>query len=87
MIEETMIHPETGEILYRDVRPIEYTYKGESIIVDQPGWYPAVEGRDDDGILSQDDMSVSDDALRILKARHAEKLQENNFELDNAALA
>ena len=70
MIAQTMIHPETGEVLYRDVRPIEYTYKGESIIVDQPGWYP-VEG--DDGILSQEDMKVAGDAVRIMKARHQQK--------------
>ncbi|MBR1647168.1 MAG: hypothetical protein IJ685_10380 [Selenomonadaceae bacterium] len=84
MIEETMIHPETGELLRRDVRPIEFNYKGEKIIMDMPGWYPP-EG--DDGIFSMDDMAVHDKALRILKARHAEKLRENNFELDNAALA
>ena len=78
------IHPETGEILYRDVRPIEYTYKGESIIVDQPGWYP-IEG--DDGILTQDDMDVADEALRIMKARHQQKLQEKNLELGAAASA
>ena len=73
MIEETMIHPETGEILYRDVRPIEYTYKGESIIVDQPGWYPK-NGNNEDGILSQEDMRVAGDAVRALKARHQQKL-------------
>ncbi len=67
----TKIHPETGEVLHRDIRPIEYTYKGESIIVDQPGWYP-VEG--DDGILTQEDMDVADEALRIMKARHQQKL-------------
>lgn len=32
----TMIHPLTGEILRRDIRPIEYTYKGETIIFDTP---------------------------------------------------
>ena len=73
MIEETMIHPETGAILYRDVRPIEYTYRGESIIVDQPGWYPK-NGNDEDGILSQEDMRVAGDALRTMKARHQQKL-------------
>ena len=73
MVEETMTHPETGETLYRDIRPVEYTYKGESIIVDQPGWYPKY-GNDDDGILSQEDMKVSDEALRIMKARHQQKL-------------
>ena len=78
------IHPETGEVLHRDVRPVEYTYKGESIIVNQPGWYPA-EG--DDGILTQEDMKIAGQAVRTLKARHAAKMQENNFESDNFALA
>ena len=78
------IHPETGEILHRDVRPIEYEYKGEKIVVNMPGWYPA-EG--DDGIFTREDCKFSDQALRILKARHAEKLQGNNFATDNLALA
>ena len=72
MENETMIHPETGEILHRDIRPIEFSYKGEKITVDMPGWYPD-EG--DEGIFTQDDMDVSDEALRILKARHAESLK------------
>ena len=75
-MENTMIHPETGEILHRDIRPVEYTYKGEKIVINQPGWFPA-EG--DDGILSSDDCKVSDKALKILKARVAEKTQANNF--------
>ena len=83
-MEETMIHPETGEILHRDIKPIEYEYKGEKITVNQPGWYPA-EG--DEGILSWDDMKISDQALEILKARYAEKMQENNFVADNVAFA
>ena len=76
-MEETIIHPETGELLHRDIRPIEYTYN-------QPGWFPA-EG--EDGVLSWDDMKFSDQALEILKARYAEKMQENNFATDNFALA
>lgn len=86
MIEETMIHPETGEILYRDVRPVKYTYKGESIIVDQPGWYPK-NGNDDDGILCHEDMAVGDEALRIMKARYQQKMQENDFELGKVSFA
>ena len=78
------IHPETGEILHRDVRPVEFTYKGEKIFVEMPGWYPA-EG--DDGIFTREDCKISDQALRILKARHAAKLQENNLNFSNAALA
>jgi len=86
MIEETMIHPETGETLYRDVRPIKYTYKSESVIVDQPGWYPK-NGNDYDGILSQEDSRVADKALRIMKARHQQKSQEKIFDVETAASA
>ena len=86
MIEETMIHPETGEILYRDVRPIEYTYKEQRIVVDQPGWFPA-DKNDEDGILSQEDMKVAGNAVRIMKARHQQKLREKNLELGNLSFA
>ena len=78
------IHPETGEVLHRDVRPMEFTYKGEKIIVEMPGWYPA-EG--DDGIFTREDCKVSDQALRILKARHEAKIQENNLNFSNVAFA
>lgn len=67
MVEETMIHPETGEILRRDIRQLDVSYKGETIIVDMPGWYPS-EG--DDGVFSMEDMKVAGAALRTLKARH-----------------
>ena len=77
------IHPETGEILHRDIRPIEFSYKGEKIVLDMPGWYPN-EG--DNGIFTQDDMEIHDKALRNLKARYAEKLQ-NNFSTENVISA
>ena len=67
---ESMIHPETGEILLRDIRPIEFTYRGETITVEMPGWYPA---NNDEGIFSQEDMKVSDAALRYLKSVVEEK--------------
>ena len=85
-MEETIIHPETGEPLYSDVRPIKYIYKSESIIVNQPGWYPK-NGNDNDGILSQDDMKVAGNAVRTMKIRYQQKLQANDFDLGNAALA
>ena len=37
------IHLETEEILHRDIRPIEFSYKGEKITVDMPGWYPNMQ--------------------------------------------
>ena len=82
MDETTMIHPETGEFLMRDVRPIEYEYKGEKITVDLPGWYPADS---DDGICSQEDLKVVSNALKILKARHENFLQNDNFNFANTA--
>lgn len=79
---ETRIHPETGKILRRDVRPVEFTYKGESITVNMPGWYPA-EG--DEGIFTYEDLQVSERAIEELQARHQMDSAENAF--DNAALA
>ena len=75
---ETRIHPETGEVLRRDVRAIEFSYKGEKIFVDMPGWYPA-EG--DDGIFTHEDMKISDQALRILKSRHEINSGEQTMEV------
>lgn len=80
---ETRIHPETGEILRRDVRAIEFSYKGEKIFVDMPGWYPA-EG--DDGIFTHEDMKISDQALRILKSRHEINSGEKTLEVNEMYL-
>jgi len=66
MEQEYIIHPETGEVLYRDIRPITYNYKGESVTVNVPGWYPK---NSDEGILTKEDCKVGDMALKELKAR------------------
>ncbi len=66
MAEATMASPETGEPLRRGVRPFTVTYKGESMTVDLPGWYPEGDG---DGVLVGDDMAAADQALRVLKER------------------
>jgi len=63
---DTMTSPETGEALTRGMRPFIVTYKGESITVDLPGYYPAGEG---DGVHVGKDMNVVDGALRILKEK------------------
>ncbi len=62
----TMTSPETGEPLRRGVRPFTVTYKGQSMTVDLPGWYPEGDG---DGVLVGDDMAAADHALRELKER------------------
>lgn len=74
MPEETMIHPETGELLRRDIRPREFNYKGETVVMDMPGWYPTGDG---DAIFSRQDMEVHDKALDILQARHEKSLRVN----------
>ena len=61
---ETMISPETGETLYRDVRPFVVTYKNRSITVELPGYYPRMDG---EGVHVGDDMAAADTALRALK--------------------
>jgi len=61
---ETMASPETGETLHRGVRPFLVAYKGKSITVELPGYYPE---SGDDGVHVGDDMAVTDAALRALK--------------------
>ncbi|UWU31620.1 type II toxin-antitoxin system MqsA family antitoxin (plasmid) [Rhizobium sp. WSM1274] len=61
---ETMVSPETGETLHRDVRPFVVTYKGKSITVELPGYY---RESGDEGVHVGNDMAVTDLALRALK--------------------
>nr|WP_318011481.1 type II toxin-antitoxin system MqsA family antitoxin [Mesorhizobium sp. CA8] len=63
---ETMTSPETGETLTRGFRPFAVTYKGESMTVDLPGYYPASDG---ESVHVGDDMAAVDAALRILKEK------------------
>lgn len=60
----TMRSPETGEKLTRGTRPFVVTYKGESLTVDLPGYYPDGTG---EGIHVGNDMDVVEEALRTLK--------------------
>jgi HTH-type transcriptional regulator / antitoxin MqsA len=61
---ETMASSDTGETLHRGVRPFAVAYKGASITVDLPGYYPAGEG---DGVHVGNDMQAVDTALRDLR--------------------
>ena len=63
---KTMISPESGETLTRGVRPFTVAYKGESVVVDLPGYYPAGEG---EGVHIGEDVVVVDQALRGLKEK------------------
>lgn len=66
VLPDTMVSPETGEILRRGVHPFVVTYKGESITVDLPGYYPE---RGDKGVHVGDDMTAAEQALRKLKEK------------------
>lgn len=59
--------PETGAPMYRGVRPMTLTYKGESITFDMPGWYC---DQSEESIHTGEDMKVSDRMLNRLKARN-----------------
>lgn len=61
---ETIVSPLTGETLRRDVRPFTVAYKGRSVTVDLPGYYPA---NGDDSVHVGQDMDAADAALRVLK--------------------
>jgi HTH-type transcriptional regulator/antitoxin MqsA len=66
------ICPETGAPMYRGVRPMILTYKGESLTFDMPGWYC---DKSEESIHTGEDMKISDRKLNLLKAR-CERLLE-----------
>ena len=63
---DTIIAPETGEVLTRGIRRFVIAYKRDAVEVDLPGYYPAGQG---DGVHVGRDMSVVDEALRTLKEK------------------
>ena len=62
--------------MYRDIRPMTLTYKGESITVDMPGWYC---DSSDESIHTGRDAVVSDRALNRLKARNEGLLEPEDI--------
>jgi HTH-type transcriptional regulator/antitoxin MqsA len=53
--------------MYRGVRPMTLTYKGENLTFDMPGWYC---DQSEESIHTGEDMKISDRMLNLLKARH-----------------
>ena len=78
-----MIHPETGEVLRRDIRTIEFNFKGEKFTVDMPGWYPK---DNDDGIFSQEDLIIPEKIIEHIKARHKNFSHNDEVNFANAAV-
>jgi len=71
---EEIRHPETGEILRRDVRPFKMSYGGLSVMVDHPGWW----GESGAAVFSQQDEGATEPAFLKLKAR-ADKLRSERI--------
>jgi HTH-type transcriptional regulator / antitoxin MqsA len=46
---------ECGAEMVRDIRPLEFTYKGRSLTVQQPGWYCACG----EGVLTPEDSAAT----------------------------
>lgn len=61
---DTMVCPETGTALSRDVRPFVVSYEDKSISVELPGYYP---NNGACGVHIGDDMEIVDAAMRSLK--------------------
>lgn len=73
VVTETRIHPETGKVLRRDVRPQTVTFGSMTRIVDVPGWYPEDDG---DAIHSGADLAESDRIFQELKAAYAAHVRQ-----------
>ena len=59
--------PETGALMYRGVRPMTITYKGETVTFDMPGWYC---DQSEKSIHTGEDLKLSDRMLNRLKASY-----------------
>ncbi|MBF0179573.1 MAG: YgiT-type zinc finger protein [Magnetococcales bacterium] len=68
---------ECGQTMVRDARPVVLIYEGHFITVDLPGWYCACG----ESVHSSKEMTVSDRALDLLKARAGGLLDANPGQL------
>lgn len=68
---DVMIDPDTGARLRRDVRPDVVRYRGLSVTIQQPGWWPEVDGVGE-AVFVGEDNEVWSAALNELKRRLGE---------------
>lgn len=71
-MEETRIHPETGQRLRRGVRCETVRFGSLSQDVEVPGWYPDDAG---DGIHTGADLAESDRVYRDLREQYAKRVR------------
>jgi HTH-type transcriptional regulator/antitoxin MqsA len=67
-VSETRVHPETGQVLRRDVRPQTVCVGSLSREIDVPGWYPENDG---DAIHSGADLKGLNEAFKALREEYA----------------
>jgi HTH-type transcriptional regulator/antitoxin MqsA len=75
-MEDTRIHPETGETLRRDVRRQTIRFASLEREVEMPGWYPEGDG---DGIHTGADLAEADRVYQELRKEygaHVRKLRK-----------
>jgi HTH-type transcriptional regulator/antitoxin MqsA len=71
-MEETRIHPETGETLRRGVRRQAVRYGSLFREVDVPGWYPEGDG---DGVHAGTDLAEADRVFRELRDQYSRRVR------------
>jgi HTH-type transcriptional regulator/antitoxin MqsA len=71
-VQETRIHPETGETLRRGIRRERIVFGPLSQEIDVPGWYPDGDG---DGIHSGEDLAEADRVFKALKKDYGERVR------------
>lgn len=69
---QTRIHPETGKVLSRAVRPQTVSVGSLSHTIDVPGWYPE---DDSDSIHSGVDLKLLNGAYQELRASYAARVK------------
>lgn len=70
---DTRIHPVTGRLLKRDVRPMIVQYGSMAREVDLPGWYPDDDG---DAVHTGVDLREADEAYAELRKQYAAHVRE-----------
>lgn len=75
---ETRIHPETGEVLRREVREQVVAFGPLSERVDVAGWYPEGNG---DAIHTGADLKGANDAYKKLRSAYADRIRSLRLSL------
>ena len=72
-MEETRIHPETGETLQRGVRRQTVRYGSLARQLEVPGWYPEAG---DEGVHTGEDLAEIDRIYRELRGEYAARVRQ-----------